>query len=51
MENIVKTEVHGTQPNKRSDFLQNDKSSLFVALKEVRESYILFYSTPHLVKT
>ena len=47
----MKTKVHGTKPNKRSDFLQNDKSSLFVALKVVRESYILFYSTPQLVKT
>ena len=32
LENIVKTKVHGTQPNKRSDFLQNYKSSLFAAL-------------------
>ena len=49
-----KPKVHKTQHNKRSDFLQNDKSpdksSLFTALEGVRESCILFYSTPQLIQ-
>ena len=36
----MKRKVHRTQPNKRNDFVQNDKSSLFAALEVVRESYI-----------
>ena len=45
-----KLKVHKTQRNKRSDFLQNDKSSLFTAVEGVRESCILFYSTPQLIQ-
>lgn len=46
----LKVHMHKTQHNKRSDFLQNGKSSLFTAVEGVRESCILFYSTPQLIQ-
>ena len=45
-----KLKVHKTQHNKRSDYLQNGKSSLFTAVEGVQESCILFYSTQQLIQ-
>ena len=52
LENIMKTILKCTKHKitKKSDFLQNDKSSLFTALELVWESYLLFYSTPQLIQ-